>query len=200
MKYAGVFFLVAATPALAAAPVITDTSFRAPDGSRVQQLELVVDAPVAKVWDAFTTDAGFTSWAAPVAHVDLANDGIIEATYSLSGRIGDPDNIQNQIVAFVPYRMIAFHNVHVPKGAPFKPEIISQIRTVVLFEDLGDGRTRVTESGVGYREGKDFDEMYAHFRSGNEEEFTALGTYLTKGPVDWKSQADAATASVNAKK
>ena len=198
MKYAAVIFLLAATPVLGAA--VTDTSFRAPDGSRVQQLELVVDAPVAKVWDAFATDAGFTSWAAPVAHVNLANDGVIEATYSLSGRIGDPENIRNQIVAFVPYRLIAFHNVHVPKGAPFKPEIISQIRTVVLFEDLGNGRTRVTESGVGYREGKDFDEMYEHFRSGNAEEFTALATYLTKGPVDWKAQAAVATASVNDKR
>jgi uncharacterized protein YndB with AHSA1/START domain len=199
MKYAAAIFLFAATPALAAAPTITDTSFRAPDGSRVQQLELVVDAPVAKVWDAFATDAGFTSWAAPVAHVDLANDGIIEATYSLSGKIGDPDNIRNQIVAYVPYRMIAFHNVHVPKGAPFKPEVIGQIRTIVLFEDMG-GRTRVTESGVGYRDGKDFDEMYAHFRSGNAEEFTALATYLTKGPVDWRAAAAAATASVGEKR
>jgi hypothetical protein len=135
-----------------------------------------------------------------VAHVNLANDGIIEATYSLSGKLGDPDNIRNQIVAFVPYKMIAFHNVHVPKGAPFKPEIISRIRTVVSFEDMGMGRTRIVESGVGYGEGPDFDDMYAHFRSGNEEEFTALGRYLTKGPVDWKAQAAAATASVNDKK
>jgi len=200
MKYAACLFLLATAPALAAAPVVTDTSFRAPDGSRVQQLELVVDAPVAKVWDAFTTDAGFTSWAAPVAHVNLRNDGIIEATYSLSGKLGDPDNIRNQIVAFVPYRMIAFHNVHVPKGAPFKPDVISQIRTVVALEDLGNGRTRIVESGVGYGEGRDFDEMYDHFRSGNAEEFTALATYLTKGPVDWKAQAAAAVASVNDKK
>ena len=71
---------------------------------------------------------------------------------------------------------------------------------MVLFEELGNGRTRIVESGVGYGEGQDFDDMYAHFRSGNEEEFTALATYLTKGPVDWKAQAAAAVASVNEKK
>ncbi len=200
MKYLALSLLVLATPAVAAAPpAIKDTSYREANGARVQQVEVVVPVPPAKVWDAFMTDAGFMGWAAPVAHVTPGNDGMMEATYSLSGKIGDPDNIRNRIVAYVPYRMLTIHNEHVPKGAPFKQEFISQIRTVVLLDDLGNGSTRVTISGVGYGEGAGFDEMYVHFSAGNTEELGSLVTYLTKGPVDWKAQAAAMTASVGQK-
>ncbi len=203
MRYLALSLFVLATPALAAAlaatPAVKDTSYRAADGTRVQQLEVVVNAPPQKVWAALTTDAGFMGWAAPVAHVTLANDGMIEASYRLSAKLGDPDNIKNRIVAYVPNRMLTLHNEHVPKGAPFKPEVIGKIRTVILLDDLGDGRTRVTESGVGYGEGADFDDMYAHFRDGNGEEFTALARYLEAGPTDWKAMAARMTASVGAK-
>lgn len=39
---------------------------------------MVIDAPVTKVWQAFTTDAGFTRWAVPVAHITPGNGGLIE--------------------------------------------------------------------------------------------------------------------------
>ena len=199
MRYLALSLLVIAAPAFAAEPAVKDTSYRQADGSRVQQLEVVVNAPPQKVWAALTTDAGFMGWATPFAHITLANDGMIEASYSLSAKVGDPDNIRNQIVAYLPGRMLTIRNVHVPKGAPFKAEAIDKIRTVILLDDLGDGRTRVTESGVGYGEGKDFDEMYEHFRSGNAEEFASLAHYFTSGPVDWKAMAAKMTASVGSK-
>ena len=175
---------------------VKNTSFRDAEGRRVQQLEVVVAAPVAKVWDAFTTDKGFTSWAVPVAHITLGNDGMMESSYLPTAKIGDPDNIRNQIVAYVPERLLVIHNVHVPKSAPFKPEFIDKIRTVVEFQDLGDGRTRIVESGVGYGEGADFDAMYKHFSDGNAEEFADLVKYLVGGPVDWKAELGGVTASV----
>jgi len=120
---------------------IRDSSFRDGYGHRVQQLSVVVDAPVAKVWDAFMTDDGFTRWATPVAHVTVENGGgMMESSYRLSSKIGDPDNIKNEIVAYLPDRMIALRNAHVPKGAPFDPVLISSIRTVITFDDLG-GKT-----------------------------------------------------------
>jgi len=177
-------------PLYAADPVkIEDTSFRDADGHRVQQLRVIVDAPVKKVWDAFTTDAGFESWAVPVAHITLGNDGMMESSYRLSGTIGDPDNIRNRIVAYLPERLIVMQNEHVPKGAPFDPDLIRTIRTVIEFEDLGGGRTKVTESGVGYGEGAGYDSLYAFFRGGNAEELASLAQSFRTGPVDWKAEA-----------
>jgi uncharacterized protein YndB with AHSA1/START domain len=189
--------ILLATPAFAASPVLVkDTSFIDDQGHRVQQLKVDIDAPVSKVWAAFTTDAGFTSWAAPVAHVTLGNDGMIEASYLLTSKIGDPDNIRNRIVAYIPEHLLVMHNEHAPKHGPFKPEVIDKIRTIMEFEDLGDGRTRVVESGVGYGEGPDFDSMFAHFRSGNAEEFAALAQSFITGPVDWKAEDEKMRASV----
>ncbi len=182
--------LLVSAPAFAAEPVrVTDTSFRDAQGHRVQQLSVDIDAPVEKVWAAFTTDTGFTSWAAPVAHVELGNDGMIEASYRLTSKIGDPDNIKNRIVAYVPGRLLVLHNEHAPKNGPFKPDVIDKIRTVIELADLGNRHTRVTESGVGYGEGPDFDSMYEHFRRGNAEEFAALAQSFVTGPVDWKAEA-----------
>lgn len=188
--------LAAALLGTAAQAQVKDTSYVDGAGHRVQQLEAVIAAPVAKVWDAFATDDGFASWAAPVAHVTLANDGMIEASYSTSAKIGDPDNIRNRIVAYVPGHLLVLANEHAPKGAPFDAEAFAKIRTIIEFQDTGDGKTRVIESGVGYGDGAAFDSVYKHFRAGNAYEFRLLADRFTKGPVDWKAEAATTAASI----
>jgi uncharacterized protein YndB with AHSA1/START domain len=184
--------------AFAADAATKDTSFRDADGHRVQQLELTVEASPAKVWWALTTSEGFESWAAPVAHVTLGNDGMIEASYLMTARIGDPDNIRNRIVAYVPEHLLVLRNEHAPKNIPFSADAFSHICTVIELQDLGGGQTRVIESGVGYGEGKDFDSVYAHFRAGNAQEFDLLAKSLTSGPIDWKSEMGAASTKTPA--
>lgn len=172
-----------------------DTSFRDAGGNHVQQLRLDVDAPVAKVRWALTTSEGFQSWAAPVAQVTFGNVGMIETSYLMTAKIEGPDNIRNRIVAYVPERLLVFRNEHAPKGISFGAEAFSQVRTAVELQDLIGDRTRVTEAGVGYGNGKDFDSVYSHFLSGNAEEFDMLEKSLTKGPIDWKAEMGAVDAS-----
>jgi uncharacterized protein YndB with AHSA1/START domain len=174
-----------ACAAFAAQAGVKDTSYRDAKGMRVQQLEAEIEAPVAKVWEAFTTDAGFVTWAAPMAHVTLANDGMIEASYSATAKVGDPDNIKNRILAYVPERVLVLANENAPRNAAFDAAAFTKIRTVIEFQDLGNGRTRVVESGVGYGEGAGFDSVYKHFIAGNAFEFQLLSDRFTKGPVDW---------------
>jgi uncharacterized protein YndB with AHSA1/START domain len=179
-----------------AAPDIKDTSYRDAEGHRVQQLQLTVDVPPAKVWAALTTDSGIQGWVAPVAHVTPGNNGLLEASYLPSSKLGDADNIRNRIVVYLPNKLLVFHNEHVPQNGPFKQEAIDKIRTMIELQDLGDGRTRIVESGVGYGEGPDFDTMYAHFRDGNAEEFGALAEALAGHPIDWKAMAAQMQAAV----
>jgi uncharacterized protein YndB with AHSA1/START domain len=175
---------------------IKDTSFRDADGHRVQQLETVIDAPVAKVWAAFTTDEGFKTWGAPVVHITPGHDGMIEASYFPTSKIGDAENIRNRIVVYFPEHLLVIHNEHVPKGGPFKQEVIDKIRTMFEFQDIGGGKTRLIESGVGYGEGADFDSMYTHFRNGNAEEFMLLEKSFVSGPIDWKAEMGDVDTSV----
>ena len=188
-----------ATPAMAASPPIEvkDASYREADGHRIQQLSVIVQAPVAEVWKAFTTDEGFVRWATPVAHITLGNGGMMETSYLLSSKIGDPDNIKNRIDCYLPEKLLVIHNEHVPKGAPFDPVLIASLRTIITFEPLGPHQTRVTEAQVGYGDGPGYETMYDHFRDGNAEELRTLAQSFTSGPVDWKAEAAAMQASVH---
>jgi len=54
-------------------------------------------------------------------------------------------------------------------------------------------------AGVGYGEGRDFDEMYDHFRDGNAEEFGLLVKLFAGGAANWDTEVSKANASVGAK-
>jgi uncharacterized protein YndB with AHSA1/START domain len=193
--------MVVATGAQAATDgiVLKDQSFKDADGHRVLQITTVVNAPVSEVWKAFTTDDGFKRWAVPVAHITLGNDGMMESSYELTSKVGDPDNIKNKIVAYFPEKLIVLQNAHVPKGAPFDPVLIASLRTIITFEPVDTTHTRVTEAQVGYGEGADYDDMYKHFRDGNAYALHTLAQSFITGPVDWAAEAAKANASVGAK-
>jgi uncharacterized protein YndB with AHSA1/START domain len=192
--------LLAASSTYAADPiVIKDQSFKDADGHRVLQIMTVVNAPLDDVWKAFTTDNGFRRWAVPVTHITLGNDGMMESSYELTSKIGDPDNIKNKIIAYLPEKLIVLQNSHVPKGAPFDPVLIASIRTIITFEPVDAAHTRVTEAQVGYGEGAGYDDMYKHFRDGNAYALHTLAQSFITGPVDWAAEAAKANASVGAK-
>jgi len=188
---------------------VANSSYVTPDGGRVLQLSVVVKATPAQVWRAFTTGErafttgeGYREWVAPVARIDLAVDGMIEASYNAAARIGDPDNIRNRIVAYVPERMLSIRNVQAPRQLPYR-ELFPQISTTIEMEDLGQGRTRVMLTAVGYGQGEGFDTLYRHFEWGNAYTLDALKTRFETGPVDWaaleaKRKAAAATTVVHA--
>lgn len=198
-----------ATAARAAEPTFPDwrqyrdvanSSYVEPDGDRVLQLSIVVKATPAEVWRAFTTGEGYREWVAPVARIDLAVDGMIEASYNAKASIGDPNNIRNRIVAYVPERMLSIRNVQAPTQLPYR-ELFPQISTTIELEDLGQGRTRVMLTAVGYGKGVGFDTLYRHFEWGNAYTLNELKQRFDTGPVDWaaleaKRKAAAATAVV----
>lgn len=188
--------VISGAAAAASAPIVQDTSFRDASGHRVQQLRVDIDAPVAQVWAAFATSDGFRTWAAPVAQVDLRNDGMIEASYSMRARIGDADNIRNLIVAYVPERLMVLQNVNAPANAPFDRELFKTIRTVIEFQDLGNGRTRIIQTGVGYGDGAAYENLYTHFHSGNAQAFQMLAQRFITGPIDWPAMIARAEAAM----
>ncbi len=177
--------------------VIRDSSFKEATGQRVLQQSVIVNGSAANAWTAFTTDEGFESWAVPVAHITLGNDGMMESSYKITNKIGDPENIKNRIVAYLPEKLIVLQNAHVPKGAPFDPVLIASLRTIITFEPVDPRHTRVTETQVGYGSGAGYDDMYGHFRDGNAYELRNLARSFIDGPVDWKA-GDAAKANATA--
>ena len=137
--------LLAVAPSFAA-QAVKDTSYAAPDGSRVLRHEVVVRAPVAEAWAAFTTAEGWRSWAAPYttrSTPELALNSEFETSYNLKATPGDETNIRQRVLAYVPERMLAFQTTQSPKGFPF-PNELPRVFSVVEFEAVAKKRTRVS--------------------------------------------------------
>lgn len=167
---------------------VANSSYVEADGDRVLQLSIVVKATPAQVWRAFTTGEGYREWVAPVARIDLAVDGIVEASYDARAKIGDPYNIKNRIVAYVPERMLALRNIQAPSSFPHR-DLFERVSTTIELEDLGLGRTRVQITAVGYGKEPGFDVLYRHFEWGNAYTLNELKRRFDTGPVDWAAAA-----------
>src|SRR5580698_222612 len=75
------------------------------------EISAIVPAPPAEVFRVFTTPQGWNRLGVPFAAVDFRVGGIIETNYAATAHAGQADNIKNQILAYVPGRMIALRNV-----------------------------------------------------------------------------------------
>jgi uncharacterized protein YndB with AHSA1/START domain len=138
----------------------------AEDRTRFYEDSLVINAPVTKLWKAFTDAAEYRRWSVPVAAIDFRLGGILEASYDANGHLGDPDNIKNELIAYIPQHLLVYRNVQAPNVLPGKDEYAKTVKTIE-FTEVGVNQTKVTVSGVGFGEGKDFDDLYAFFATGD---------------------------------
>lgn len=147
-------------------PGIDNTSFVEPSGDRAIQLSAMIPAAPHEVFNAFATSDGFKSWAAPIAKIDLRVGGEIEASYNPAAQLGNPENIRNRIVAYVPDRLLVLQNVQAPSSLPGRLAFGRTV-TIVEFLPAENGTTRVQVTNAGYGKGADFDAAYRHFEWGD---------------------------------
>lgn len=146
-------------------PGVSNTSYVDAAGERALQLAMDIPAPPHDVFEAFATSEGFKRWAVAVARVDLRTGGEIESSYDPKAVIGDPNNIKNQIITFIPDRLLVIRNVQAPAGFPGK-DAFQKTVTVIEFESIPAG-TRVRLTNTGYGSGPEADTVYGHFAWGN---------------------------------
>ena len=163
---------------------VSNTSFTEPNGDRSIQLSIDVPASSHDAFAAFTTSEGFASWAVPIAKVEFRVGGYIEASYDPQAKPGDPGNIKNQLVGYVPDRLLVLHNIQAPAGFA-DPELFQRTVTMIEFIALDPQHTRVTITNAGYGSGDRFDTLYRHFEWGDAYTLQELKTRFVKGPVDW---------------
>lgn len=169
-------------------PGVENSGFVETGGDRVMQLSIVVPAPRAEVWRAFTTSDGYRTWATPLASVDLQVDGMIETNYDAAAKLGSADNIKNQITAYVPQRLLVMRNVQAPTGFPGAAEF-AKTAVVIELAEVTPQSTRVTLSGVGYGPGPVFDNLYRQFEWANAYSLAELKSRFVNGPIDWAARA-----------
>lgn len=163
---------------------IIDGSFET-EGYHVLVQSVEVNATPSEVWELMTTNEGIVTWMAPVAEVDFRIGGGFEATYNPAGSIGDPGNIKNEILSYIPERSYVIKISQSPPNFPFK-DVQDKAWSEISLEATGGGTTLVTGTGV-YPKIEGMDKMRMFFSQGNKQVLTNLYNRVENGPVDWQA-------------
>lgn len=164
---------------LALALVLSGPSIAA----RTLMHERVVDAPVEEVWRMFTTSDGARQWMAPKIDIDFRVGGLIRSSYHPESTLDDEHTILNRVLTYEPHRMISIRNEQAPAGFA-NAELFQQTWSVMLFDPVDDGRTRVRLVGLNYGEGPEWDGVYSHFEQGNQYLLNVLHERLAGEQAD----------------
>ena len=174
-------------PAAIAAQDVTMDERREADGTTTLSHAIVIDAPVADVWAAISTAAGWRTWAVPVAWDSPVEPDTIETSYNPAAQPGDPSTIRQRILARIPGRLLVFRTVKAPQGFPHF-ETFARTTGFMELEPLGERRTRVRVTGTGYPDTEAGRTILGFFRDGNRVSLESLRQRFVSGPRDWPAQ------------
>ena len=179
-------FFVKSAPA-AHFPNVRDESFTERNGSRALKLSIDIDAPVGNIWQLLISAEGWRSWAVPVAWVDFGIGGVIETSYTATAIRGQPGNIKNAILAYVPEQMLVIRNIQAPPNFEYAEEFGKTV-TVINLRSLSKNRSRVELDGIGFLATPAFDTLLKKFRFGDSWTLEHLKRAAEHGPIDWAKE------------
>jgi len=128
---------------------------------RIEKSE-VIDAPVAKVWAAWTTAEGLESFFCEHATVQLRANGKYELEMNPKAPVGQRGSEGCRILSYLPERMLSF----TWNAPPSQPTMrLRRTFVVLMFTPLEGGKTKLELTHSGWRKGPEWDETYAYFDS-----------------------------------
>ena len=193
MKFLRIFFMfgmlgtASAGTATTEFPNVRDDSYTEPNGSRVLKLNITVDAPVSKVWKLLISSEGWQSWAVPVAWVDFGIGGMVETSYTATAVRGQPGNIKNSIVAYVPEQLLVLRNVQAPPNFEHAGDFGKTV-TAINLRSISKNRSQIELDGVGFLATPAFDTLLKKFRYGDSWTLEHLKRAAEHGPIDWAAE------------
>jgi len=145
--------------------------------------EVVVKAAPAEVWDAWTTVEGARRFFAPDARLKIMKGGAYEILFDTEAPPGKKGSEGSTVLSFVPGRMLSFTWGAPPKYAKSRRELAQWV--VLLFEPVGERRTRVRFYELGWKEGKEGEAVYRYFDRAWDTVLGRLAYSFENGPIDW---------------
>lgn len=145
---------------------------------------VVVPAPAAEVWKAWTTPEGAATFFAPKARLELRLEGPFEMLFAPELPAGSQGSEGCTVLSFLPGRMLSF-TWNAPPKFPAVRNGGEHTFVVVELEPQGAGRTKVTLTHLGWREGAEWDQVYAYFDSAWEVVLARLAHRFEKGALNW---------------
>ncbi len=131
---------------------------------RILRKHATIDAPLADVWHAWTTEEGITAFWGVESDIDLRIGGPYELYMGMkkpdaSGKRGSESC---KILSYIPWEMLSFE-WNFPPGVPSLRNSGAKTHVVLRFKSLGLSQTRVDFAQVGWKDGEDWDKGYAYF-------------------------------------
>jgi uncharacterized protein YndB with AHSA1/START domain len=192
MKLLPILFVVllgtACSGAIAADfPNVHNYSYTEPNGNRVLKLSITIDAPVRTVWKLLSSSDGWQSWAVPVAWVEFGIGGMVETSYTATAVRGEPGNIKNSIVAYVPEQLLVLRNVQAPPNFE-NAEDFGKTVTAINLRSISKNRVHVELDGVGFLATPAFDTLLKKFKYGDSWTLEHLKRAAEHGPINWAEE------------
>jgi Activator of Hsp90 ATPase homolog 1-like protein len=167
MRCAALVVIVGLFPAMVSAQDVTNTLFVTPTGEKVLRIVSTIPVDKHEAWKWFTTAEGLKKWIAPVAAINFRVGGHILTNYDRTKTVRDRGTIRLPIINYLNEEMITL-KVKLNDKFPAKAQREDgNLQEIIQLEDLGNGRTRITSSMIGWGVGPEWDKTYAFFVSGN---------------------------------
>ena len=149
---------------------------------RILQKEVVVDASLAEVWEAWTTNEGAVTFFAPKTNIDATLGGHYEIYFQPDQPYGLRGADGCKVHSITPMKSLAF-----TWNAPPWFGVIRDLRTIVFlrFEELGPKKVKVHFTKLGWGEGEQWDKVYDYFSEAWEVVLARLVYRFSHGPIDW---------------
>jgi uncharacterized protein YndB with AHSA1/START domain len=168
-------------------PNVRDDSYVEPNGSRVLKLSITIDASVSTIWKLLSSSEGWQSWAVPVAWVEFGIGGVVETSYTATAVRGQPGNIKNSIVAYVPEQLLVLRNVQAPPNFE-NAEDFGKTVTAINLRSISKNRTQVELDGIGFLATPAFDTLLKKFKFGDSWTLEHLKRAAEHGPINWAEE------------
>ena len=164
---------------------VSNTSFTTSTGEKVLRHEVILEATLEEVWNAFATEQGLTAWQIPVVQLDFRIGGSQQSHYNRNATIGDKGTITNNITNYVPMELITY-KINLTEAFPKKSRNENQqLQEIIQFTEIGQGKVKVIGSMLGWGQGPEWRDIYSKFEKGNHWTYEQLFKRFTTGPVKW---------------
>lgn len=166
-------------------PTLTQEESRKVEMDRAIRLEIVVKAPVEKVWKSWTTREGIRSFFARDCDIDLRVLGKYDILFAPTAEPGARGAEGNLILGIQEGKMFSF----TWDAPPSIPDIRKQRTSVVIrFASLDSNTTRLSLTQSGWGEGPEWDKAYNYFiKAWGDAVLPFLKYSLEVGPIDWQN-------------
>ena len=153
---------------------VTNSSHVTQYREKILQLSIIVPLDKKDAWKLFTTDKGLEKWIAPVAKIDMRTGGSIRTNYDINKTVDDSTSISLGIINYVEYEMLTLKvNLNNSFPAAAKKED-KNLQEIIQFVDVGEGKTKIISTMVGWGQGSHWDEAYGFFEKGNDWIFNEI--------------------------